>query len=257
MTTNNRHKMKKCLLVLVLFCAGLSMWSQTVTVKGTVTSSEDGQPLSGVAVILDGTTNGTLTDLDGNWSLDVSGGGTLLFTCLGFEDRREQIGDRSVINVTLSTNVTQLDELVVVGYGTVKKSDLTGAVSSVRGDELKKASVANVGAALQGKVAGVTVTSNTGQPGSDVSIRIRGIGSVNAGVSPLYVVDGMIVNDIGFLSPNDIASTEVLKDAASAAIYGSRAANGVHIRGICRSPDKVEKARPDVGSGAAGDLSCP
>lgn len=242
MTTNNRHKMKKCLLVLVLFCAGLSMWSQTVTVKGTVTSSEDGQPLSGVAVILDGTTNGTLTDLDGNWSLDVSGGGTLLFTCLGFEDRKEQIGDRSVINVTLSTNVTQLDELVVVGYGTVKKSDLTGAVSSVRGDELKKASVANVGAALQGKVAGVTVTSNTGQPGSDVSIRIRGIGSVNAGVSPLYVVDGMIVNDIGFLSPNDIASTEVLKDAASAAIYGSRAANGV-ILITTKSASRDEKTR--------------
>lgn len=136
--------MKKCLLVLVLFCAGLSMWSQTVTVKGTVTSSEDGQPLSGVAVILDGTTNGTLTDLDGNWSLDVPGGSTLLFTCLGFEDRKEQIGDRSVINVTLSTNVTQLDELVVVGYGTVKKSDLTGAVSSVKGDELKKGSPVKV-----------------------------------------------------------------------------------------------------------------
>ena len=221
--------MKKCLLVLVLFCTGLSLSAQTMAVKGTVTSSEDGQPLSGVAVILEGTTKGTLTDLDGNWSLDVpeSGGGSLLFTCLGFSDRHEEIGDRSVINVTLETSSTQLDELVVIGYGTVRKSDLTGAVSSVKGDDLKKASVASVGAALQGRVAGVTVTSNTGQPGSDVSIRIRGIGSVNAGVSPLYVVDGMIVNDINFLSPNDIATTEVLKDAASAAIYGSRAANGV------------------------------
>ena len=151
----------------------------------------------------------------------------LLFTCLGYADVRETIGDRSRIDIRLSESATQLDELVVIGYGTVRKSDLTGAVSSVKGDELKKAAVASVGAALQGKVAGVTVTSNTGQPGSDVSIRIRGIGSVNAGVTPLYVVDGMIVSDISFLSPNDIATTEVLKDAASAAIYGSRAANGV------------------------------
>ena len=127
----------------------------------------------------------------------------------------------------MSPDATLLDELVVIGYGTVKKSDLTGAVSSIKGDDLKKSPVASVGQALQGKVAGITVTSNTGQPGSDVSIRIRGIGSVNAGVAPLYVVDGMIVGDIGFLSPNDIASTEVLKDASSAAIYGSRAANGV------------------------------
>ena len=141
----------------------------------------------------------------------------------------------------MTESSTQLDELVVIGYGTVKKSDLTGAVSSVKGEELKKAAVASVGAALQGKVAGVTVTSNTGQPGSDVSIRIRGIGSVNAGVSPLYVVDGMIVNDINFLSPNDIATTEVLKDAASAAIYGSRAANGV-ILITTKSASKNDKA---------------
>ena len=165
----------------------------------------------------------------------------LLFTCLGYADVRETIGGRSRINVELSESATQLDELVVIGYGTVKKSDLTGAVSSVKGDELKKAAVASVGAALQGKVAGVTVTSNTGQPGSDVSIRIRGIGSVNAGVSPLYVVDGMIVNDINFLSPNDIATTEVLKDAASAAIYGSRAANGV-ILITTKSASNNEKA---------------
>ena len=122
----------------------------------------------------------------------------LLFTCLGYADVRETIGDRSRIDIRLSESATQLDELVVIGYGTVRKSDLTGAVSSVKGDELKKAAVASVGAALQGKVAGVTVTSNTGQPGSDVSIRIRGIGSVNAGVTPLYVVDGMIVSDIEF-----------------------------------------------------------
>lgn len=218
--------MKKILLFLVLFLSGLSLWSQTRTLKGTVVSSEDGQPLPGVAVILEGSSLGTVTDIDGKWQMNVDEG-TLLFSCLGFTDHRVRIGKSDVVNVSMEVSSTQLDELVVIGYGTVKKSDLTGAVSSVKGDELKKASVASVGAALQGKVAGMTVTQNTGQPGSDVSIRIRGIGSVNAGVSPLYVVDGMIVSDINFLSPNDIATTEVLKDAASAAIYGSRAANGV------------------------------
>lgn len=222
--------MKRSLLTIFFLAMGLSaVFAQTVTVRGTVTDVEDGQPLAGVAVIQEGTSNGTLTDNDGRWSLSVNnlGGATLLFTCLGYSDLTEAIGNRSVVDVAMSPDATLLDELVVIGYGTVKKSDLTGAVSSIKGDDLKKSPVASVGQALQGKVAGITVTSNTGQPGSDVSIRIRGIGSVNAGVAPLYVVDGMIVGDIGFLSPNDIASTEVLKDASSAAIYGSRAANGV------------------------------
>ena len=219
--------MKKYLLTLVMLAVGLSLSAQSLSLRGTVTSSEDGSPMPGVAVILDGSSVGTLTDNDGKWSLEVPDKGILLFTFLGYADHREQIGNRSVIDVVMHPDATQLEELVVIGYGTVKKSDLTGAVSSVKGEELKRAPVASVGQALQGKVAGVTVTTNTGQPGSDVSIRIRGIGSVNAGVSPLYVVDGMIVSDIGFLSPNDIATTEVLKDASSAAIYGSRAANGV------------------------------
>lgn len=231
--------MKKYLLTLVMMAFGLSLSAQSLSLKGKVTSSEDGLPLSGVAVILDGTSVGTLTDDSGNWSLEASSGGTLLFTCLGYADHREVIGKRTVIDVVMGPDATQLEELVVIGYGTVKKSDLTGAVSSVKGEELKRAPVASVGQALQGKVAGVTVTSNTGQPGSDVSIRIRGIGSVNAGVSPLYVVDGMIVSDIGFLSPNDIATTEVLKDASSAAIYGSRAANGVILITTKSASDKT------------------
>lgn len=231
--------MKKYLLTLVMMATSLSVLAQNISLKGSVTSSEDGLPMPGVAVILDGTTVGTLTDNEGKWALNVPSDGTLLFTFLGYSDHAEQIGNRSVIDVVMSPDATQLEELVVIGYGTVKKSDLTGAVSSVKGEELKRAPVASVGQALQGKVAGVTVTSNTGQPGSDVSIRIRGIGSVNAGVSPLYVVDGMIVSDIGFLSPNDIATTEVLKDASSAAIYGSRAANGVILITTKSASDKT------------------
>lgn len=208
----------------------MCLWAQGSIVRGTVWStSESGEnePLPGVAVFVEGTSEGTSTDLDGHFSLTARSSDVLVFSFIGYEEQKVNIAGRSVIDVTLQESSNFLDEVVIIGYGTVKKSDLTGAVSSVKGEDLKKSPVAGVAQALQGRIAGVTVTTNTGQPGSDVSIRIRGIGSVHAGVSPLYVVDGMIVSDIGFLSPNDIASTEVLKDASSAAIYGSRAANGV------------------------------
>ncbi len=233
--------MKKYFLILILLCMSMAAFAQSSTISGMVSSSEDGQPIPGVTVMIDGTSTGTVTGEDGTYSITVKKAAeTLLFSCLGYSDVRIKLSGKTKEDVTMKPDAMFLDELVVIGYGTMKKSDLTGAVASVKGDELKKASVASVGAALQGKVAGVTVTSNTGQPGSDVSIRIRGIGSVNAGVSPLYVVDGMIVSDIGFLSPNDIATTEVLKDAASAAIYGSRAANGV-ILITTKSASKAEK----------------
>lgn len=237
-----KSKMKRFFLVLLTICTAAAAMAQGIRVTGTVTSSEDGLPVSGVTVMIEGTSIGTTTGEDGSYAITLrSDSDALVFACLGFSDVKVKPAGKSLIDVTISPDTTMLDELVVIGYGTVRKSDLTGAVSSVKGDELKKASVASVGAALQGKVAGVTVTSNTGQPGTDVAIRIRGIGSVNAGVSPLYVVDGMIVSDIGFLSPNDIETTEVLKDAASAAIYGSRAANGV-ILITTKSASKAEKA---------------
>lgn len=203
------------------FAAEPSAWVVTGTVVDT-----DGQPVIAAGVLVKGTQRGTVTDIDGYFSIEAGEEETLVFSSLGYNEQ-EVKASKSPMRVVLSPDSEQLDELVVIGYGTVRKSDLTGAVGSVKGEELKKAPVANISQALQGKVAGVTVTSNTGQPGSDVSVRVRGIGSVNAGVAPLYVVDGMIVSDIGFISPNDIASTEVLKDASSAAIYGSRAANGV------------------------------
>ena len=195
------------------------------TITGNV-RDDSGESIIGAGVFVKGTRRGVVTDLDGNFSIEAKPGSVLVIKCMGYKDL-EVIAEEKNMKLVMASDNEMLDELVIIGYGSVKKSDLTGAVGSVKGEELKGSPVASVSQALQGKVAGVTVTSNTGQPGSDVSIRIRGIGSVHAGVAPLYVVDGMIVSDIGFLSPNDIASTEVLKDASSAAIYGSRAANGV------------------------------
>lgn len=202
--------------------------AQPVRISGRVSSAATGEPLPGVTVTVSGvTTRGAVTLDGGNYEIEASDGETLVFSSLGYKAVRILLDGRHTVDVALEYDATRIDELVVVGYGTMKKSDLTGAVGSVSGETLKKAPVATVTEALQGRAAGVTVTSDTGQPGSGATIRIRGIGSITSGSAPLYVVDGMIVDNINFLSPNDISSTEILKDASSAAIYGSRAANGV------------------------------
>lgn len=220
--------MKRILFLLTLaLLATTSLVAQDITVRGNVKSSDENLPIIGATVMVAGTQHGETTDRNGNFTISVKPNATLTISYLGYEEQNIAVANRSSLEIVLEPETNVFDEVVIIGYGAVKKSDLTGAVASLKGDELKKNPVANVAEALQGKIAGVTVASNTGQPGSDVSVRIRGIGSVNAGVTPLYVVDGMIVDNINFLSPNDIASTEVLKDASSAAIYGSRAANGV------------------------------
>ena len=203
-------------------------FAQTVTVSGVVTSADDGQPLPGVSVVIQGTTQGTSTDLDGNYSIDVRDGQTLLFTSIGFKDQLFPISANSprTIDVAMETDAVMLEEVVAIGYGVMKKSDLTGSVSSVKSEELQRTPAAGLDQALQGLAAGVTVTSNSGQPGAASQVRIRGIGTVNDS-SPIYVVDGVIVSDISYVSPNDIVSTEILKDASATAIYGSRGANGV------------------------------
>ncbi len=215
-------------LLLLGMCLSLvfSAAAQTVRISGTVTTAATGEPLPGVTVTISGvTTRGAVTLGGGAYEIQAADGETLVFSSLGYKESRVLLDGQRTVDVALDYDATEIDELVVVGYGTMKKSDLTGAVGSVSGEVLKKAPVATVTEALQGRMAGVTVTSDTGQPGSGATIRIRGIGSLNSSSEPLYVVDG--IDNINFLSPNDISSTEVLKDASSAAIYGNKAANGV------------------------------
>lgn len=216
--------MKKALTFLAAMALAISAFAQG-TVTGTVTDAQDGYPLPGVAVILKGAGTGVETDLDGNFSIKASNGQTLVFSCIGYAEK-EVVVSGSSLNVALETDSYMLDEVVAIGYGVMKKSDLTGSVASVKGEQLKKTPASGIDQALQGVAAGVTVNANSGQPGAAAEVRVRGIGTVN-NAAPIFVVDGVIVDDISFLSPSDIASTEILKDASATAIYGSRGANGV------------------------------
>lgn len=219
--------MRKILLILISALVTCSLaFGQSKTITGTITSSEDNLSVPGVSILIKGTTTGTVTDFDGNYSIEAKKGDVLMFSFIGMATQEITVDNRTVINVLLEPESMGLEEVVVIGYGTMKKSDLTGAIASVKAEDLQKTPASGIDQALQGKVAGVTVNSNSGQPGEAAVVRIRGIGTVN-GAGPIYVVDGMIVNDIAFLSPNDIASTEILKDASATAIYGSRGANGV------------------------------
>lgn len=195
-------------------------------VQGKVSSST-GEELPGVNIVIQGTTQGTVSDIDGNFSLTVTDpNAVLLFSFIGYVPKAIPLNGQSTISVILDEDIEQLDEVVVIGYGTVRKSDLTGAVSSVKSEELIKVPSNNPMQALQGKVAGVQVNSISGAPGENVVVRVRGTGTLN-NTSPIYVVDGVILNDISFLNASDIQSMEVLKDASATAIYGSRGANGV------------------------------
>lgn len=221
--------MKRYLLVLatltVLVC-GTAVAQSTVT--GVVMAVGEPDPVIGANVVLKGTTNGTITDFDGNFEIEAKAGDVLVFSYLGYKTQEVKITNTSApVKVTLASDNVMLDEVVAIGYGAMKKSDLTGAVTSVKAEELTKAPVSGLDQALQGRAAGVTVTTNSGQPGEAATIRIRGIGSAIGGNDPLYVVDGVITSDISFLAPNDIQSMEILKDASATAIYGSRGANGV------------------------------
>ncbi len=199
---------------------------QQITVRGKVVD-ENASPIPGVGIVLKGGTGGTTTDSNGNYSISVpDGGSTLVFSYIGYVKQEIAINNRAQINITLKADVQALSEVVVVGYGTQKKVNLTGAVSSVKGDDLSWKPVGQVSSALQGVASGVTVTQNQGQPGNDQgTIRIRGIGTLNNS-NPLVLVDG-VQTDMNNVDANDIASVSVLKDAAAASIYGVRAANGV------------------------------
>ena len=220
---------KRIFLFTLMALTGLGMWAQNLTVKGVVMAQDEPDPVIGASVMVKGTTTGTVTDFDGNFELQAKVGDVLQVSFMGYKSQEVKVANAGPIRVTLAPDNVMLQEVVAVGYGTMKKSDLTGAVTSIKADDLLKAPVSGLDQALQGRAAGVTVTSNSGQPGEGATIRIRGIGSALGGNDPLYVVDGVITGDIKFLAPSDIQSMEILKDASATAIYGSRGANGVII----------------------------
>ena len=201
---------------------------QEKRITGTVVS--EGEPLPGVSVQVKGHSTGTITDIDGKYSISAPADGVLIFRFVGLRSAEEHINGRNTINVTMESDSKQLDEVMVVAYATAKKYSFTGAASTVKGDEIAKLQTSSVSRALEGTVSGVQASAASGQPGTDAEIRIRGIGSINASSAPLYVVDGVPFDgSVNSINPDDIASMTVLKDAASAALYGSRGANGVII----------------------------
>lgn len=210
-------------------------FSQTITVSGTVVD-ELGEPLIGATVQQKGTSNGTSTDIDGNYSLSISPKGSITVSYVGYNTQTIDVNGRTVINVTMQENSAVLDEVVVVGYGQMKRSDLTGSVVSVGEDAVKKSISTSIDQVLQGRAAGVQIQANSGTPGASTSIRIRGINSLNATNQPIFVIDGVVIdsatddessNPLASINPSDIVSMDVLKDASATAIYGSRASNGV------------------------------
>jgi TonB-linked SusC/RagA family outer membrane protein len=236
--------------VLLLLTITLSATAQKQVVTGKITDVE-GSPIPGVNVILKGTTTGTATDGNGNFSIEAAEDDILQISFIGFTPQEIRVGSRTRLDVRMEEDVATLQEVVVVGYGEVRKSDLTGAVGSVSEEKLRKSIVTNIDQALQGRIAGVHVTNNSGAPGGAASIRIRGNSSITGSNEPLYVIDGIQiqgdgntvagfdwaggangqnrVNPLSTINPSDIVSIEVLKDASATAIYGSRAANGVII----------------------------
>ncbi|TAH22453.1 MAG: TonB-dependent receptor [Cytophagales bacterium] len=233
-----KQLLRYCFVLCSLAFAGVAV-AQDRTVSGKVSSSEDGSGLPGVSVVIKGTSVGTATDANGTYKLSVPANATkLVFSFVGFLTKEVDVGGLSALNVSLDPDTKMLSEVVVTGYGSQNKKEITGAVSSVKGDVIENLPMQSFDRALQGRAAGVLVQAANGVPGGQVRIRIRGTGSITAGNEPLYIVDGVQINNssnadfvssnpLGFLNPNDIESIEILKDAATASIYGAQAANGV------------------------------
>ena len=217
--------MKRLATIFLLCLMSSALFAQNIQVQGTVLDNE-GYPQIGAGVFQKGTSNGTVTDLDGRYSLSVPADAVLVYSFQGFSDVEEAVNGRETIDVTMNLDSQFLEEAVVVGYGVQKSKDLTAPIVTVKGDALSKQAAANPMSALQGMVAGVQIIQS-GAPGAGPSVKVRGVGSIGDYASPLYIVDGTFVDNIDFLSNNDIESLTVLKDASAAAIYGVRAANGV------------------------------
>lgn len=233
-------------LLIALFVTSVDLLAQDVNVSGKVTDAKTGG-IPGVTITVKGTTKGTNTDVEGNYQISVAGNATLTFSAIGYETKDVPVGNKSVIDVVLSEDIKALEEVVVVGYGTVKKKDATGAVSALGSKDFQKGIVTSPEQLMQGRVAGVQITQSSGEPGGGINVRIRGTSSVLGGNNPLFVIDGVPLsgdntssggdnqgvgrqpakNPLNFLNPDDIASMDILKDASATAIYGSRGANGV------------------------------
>ncbi len=236
--------MKSSILIgfvcVLLASVNLTLQAQDRTVTGKVTSADDGTALPGVSVVAKGTTTGTTTDIKGEYSIAIPDNATLVFSFIGLTAQEVAVGNRSVIDIVMTSDIKALSEVVLTGYGgTVEKRSLTGSIASVSGDKIQNMPVQSFDRALQGRAAGVLIQSANGLPGGVVQVRVRGTGSITAGNDPLYVVDGVQINNssastaftstnpLNFLNPNDIESIEVLKDAAAASVYGAQASNGV------------------------------
>jgi TonB-linked SusC/RagA family outer membrane protein len=234
----------RSLLILSLIFLGIQAQGQEISVSGVVTDALSNESLIGVNILIKGTNTGTTTDVDGSYTISAPLNSTLVFSYIGYQEHQETVDNNAILNISLEAEATGLEEVVVIGYGTTKKRDLTGSVASISSEDIKSTAVLSADQALQGRAAGVFVQQNSGEPGSGTTIRIRGTGSISAGNEPLYVIDGIPIltqagdistgaakgnlqNPLSTINPNDIASIEILKDASAAAIYGARAANGV------------------------------
>ena len=224
---NVSHLKHVFLVILMLVCSVISYSQRTIT--GKVTDAKDGSPLIGASAIIKGTTIGTVTDIGGNYSISINSDQDVIsFQYVGYETYEVVAGDQTSINVAMKLDLVSIAEVVTIGYGTVRKSDLTGAVAVVTSEDLEKSNNTSLSQALQGKAAGVYITNNSGQPGSGVSIRVRGIGSINRDAQPLVVIDGIPGGgSMDDLHPDDIESVQILKDASATAIYGADGSNGV------------------------------
>ena len=226
----------KFYLLWFLSAMSLAGWAQVQTITGRVTSAEDGAPLPGVNIIVKGTSVGTTTDTDGSYTISVTPGAKLVVSFIGYATR-EITATQAAVDIVLKAEITALSEVVVVGYTTQRRKDLTGAVSVVNTQQLQQLPAAQLTVQMQGRASGVTVLGS-GQPGEAPQVRIRGLNTFGNN-SPLYVVDGVPTQNINDINPNDVSSMQILKDAGSASIYGSRAANGVIIITTKRGKDKV------------------
>ena len=229
---------RKILSVLLMIALTTTVWAQERSVSGKVTDSEDGTGIPGVNVVEKGTSNGTITDISGDFRLTVANDATLIFSFVGYVTQEITVGNQTNIDVSMSSDIVELANVVVIGYGSVQKKDLTGSVASIKSEDFNKGVNASASDLLVGRVAGVQITTDGGAPGTGASIRIRGGSSLSASNSPLFVVDGLILssdgisglrNPLSMINPDDIESMTVLKDASATAIYGSRASNGVII----------------------------
>ena len=214
-------------LVFLLFMLGLpfGMVAQNITVRGEVRDASK-DPIIGASVQVKGTSLGTVTDLEGNFSLVAPSNATLVVTYVGYERKEVHVDGRTHLTITLLEDAKALDEVVVVGYGTARKSDVTGSIASVQGGVMREVPAANISYALQSRIAGVDMTQTSSQPGANMQIRIRGTRSLTASNDPLIVLDGIpFMGNLSDINPSDIKSMDILKDASSTAIYGSRGAN--------------------------------